>query len=132
MNFDRVTEIFGVFSALLFKPFLIKIIIFFFILSSLSKDAYITFSHQKFQKYLYHKILLLGLLGSRDLQTIVAPSKYLFFCSIIKKKIFIRGSKQRLIYSSNEKSSTILLCHDSNYVDLNLINVQLCMESRVG
>ena len=55
-----------------------------------------------------------------------------YFFLIIKKHFLvnIRGSKQCHVYLINEISSTRLVCHDSNYVDIYLINVQLCVKSR--
>ena len=43
-----------------------------------------------------------------------------------------RGSKQCLFYLSNDKSSTRLVCHDSNYVHIDFVNVQLCVKSQVS
>ena len=42
--------------------------------------------------------------------------------------IFIRVSKECLFYRSNDNSSTKLVCHDSNYVDMYLINFN-CVSS---
>ena len=44
----------------------------------------------------------------------------------------ITGSKKCKFYLSNEKSGTRLVCHDYNYLDIYLINVQLCVNLRVG
>ena len=63
----------------------------------------------------------------------LAWSKLLFFCSIKKHfLIVIRGSSYVYFYLGNDKSSTRLVCYDSNYLDIYLINVQLCVKSQVG
>ena len=46
--------------------------------------------------------------------------------------MFIRGSRQCLFYSSNDKQCTRLVCYNYNYVGIYVINVQLCVKLRVG
>ena len=58
---------------------------------------------------------------------------YFFFLDNSKLLLVVtRGSKDGKFYLSNEKSSIRLVCNDSNMVDIYLINVQLCVKSRVG
>ena len=63
-----------------------------------------------------------------------AWSELSFFFAVLKKLflIVIRGSKQCQLYLSNEKLSTQLFCDDPYYVNMYLINVQLCVKLRVG
>ena len=62
-----------------------------------------------------------------------AWSKFLF--AHYSKTIFfivIRTSKQCLFYLSNEELGTKLVSHDSKYVTMYTMNVQLCVKLRVG
>jgi hypothetical protein len=44
----------------------------------------------------------------------------------------IKGSKICKFHFSIGKSNTRVVCHDYNYLDIYLINVNLCVKSRVG
>ena len=57
-----------------------------------------------------------------------------FFFTVLKKffDCYQMFQAMSVLVLNNNKSSTRLVCHDSNYVNIYLINVKLCVKSQVG